>query len=87
MEYLKVEWLHRNDEYPILLFSELDEDRMEIRKIEQYRDGKFCFADHGRATGDTKLSFEPLPSIEILSQERSPRNYLSLSALSETKSV
>ena len=55
MEYLKVEWLHSNDQYPILLFSELDEDRMEIRKVEQYRDGKFCFADHERATGDTQL--------------------------------
>ncbi|MAX37681.1 MAG: hypothetical protein CME33_14075 [Gimesia sp.] len=69
MEYLKVEWLHSNKLYPILLYSELDEDRMEIRKVEQYRDGKFCFADHERATGDTQLSIEPLPSIENIASD------------------
>ncbi|MFA8019592.1 DUF6881 domain-containing protein [Bremerella cremea] len=66
---MKVEWLHSNDQYPILLFSELDEDRMEIRKVEQYRDGNVGFADHERATGDTQLSIEPLPSIEHISSD------------------
>jgi len=69
MEYLKVEWLHSNDQYPILLFSELDEDRMEIRKVEQYRDGKVGFADHEGATCNTQLGIEPLPFIEDIAAD------------------
>ena len=61
--YLKVEWKHDIEGEPVLLFSELDGDRMELRKIEVYRDGRADRADFQGRSGSTKLSIEPLPSI------------------------
>ena len=70
MEYLKVEWVHSNDQYPTLLYSELDEDRMEVRKVERYQDGRVGFADHKQNSGDTQLGIEPLPSLEEIAADR-----------------
>lgn len=69
MEYLKVEWIHQNDLYSVVLYSELDDNRMEVRKIEVYREGKADTADHGTANGTTELSIEPLPSIKNISSD------------------
>ena len=44
MEYLKVTWIHEDDSFPILLYSELDDERYEVRKIEIYRNGSFGLA-------------------------------------------
>jgi len=43
MEYLKVSWLHHEDE-PVYLYSEIDPQRFESRKIEIYPDGSFGIA-------------------------------------------
>ena len=49
-----------------MLYSELDENRNELRKVEVYRDGRRDFSDGSSSTGNTKLSEEPiLPILDI----------------------
>jgi hypothetical protein len=64
MNYLKVRWKHSDPNYPILIFSELDEERWEIRKVEVYEDGRIESASGTHETEGTKLSLEPLPTLE-----------------------
>ena len=70
MEYIKVKWIHIHPDEPILLYSEIDADGWEVRKLEVFADGRVGFADPTEATAptNTKLSHEPMPSlIEIAS--------------------
>jgi hypothetical protein len=64
MDYIDVEWRHELPLEPVRLVSELDRFRMEVRKLEFFRDGSV-----GRAWGEgsslgTDLSTEPVPSID-----------------------
>ncbi|WP_409566395.1 DUF6881 domain-containing protein [Rhizobium leguminosarum] len=36
MKYIKVKWLHSSPDTPVLLYSELDSDMWEVRKVEAY---------------------------------------------------
>jgi hypothetical protein len=40
MTYIKVLWIHKNKDEPIELYSELDEDRYETKKVEIFIDDK-----------------------------------------------
>lgn len=44
MEHLKVRWIHTHVDEPVLLMSELNSDRYEVRKVEVYADGRMGFA-------------------------------------------
>ncbi|QDU79638.1 hypothetical protein Pla110_13490 [Polystyrenella longa] len=68
-EYLKVEWKHDIEDEPVLLYSELDSHRMELRKVEVYKNGRSDVAEKQRTTGKTKLSIEPLPSLEDIAAD------------------
>lgn len=53
-----------------MLYSELDSDRHEVRKVEQYANGHLDYADATRETGTTFLSEAPIPLLdEIADQE------------------
>jgi hypothetical protein len=67
----KVVWRHEfPDDDPVLLYSELDSERWELRKVEIYADGRMDRADAETQTGSTWLSVEPLiPIEEIRGQE------------------
>lgn len=73
--YLKVEWRHSLPDEPVLLYSELDEDRWEIRKIEVFRDGDVGYASRSgsegpnRHSGQTKLGQVPMPPFEEIEQD------------------
>ncbi|WP_435015439.1 DUF6881 domain-containing protein [Tundrisphaera sp. TA3] len=64
MRYLRVVWLHDFPDEPIELFSELDEQSQELRKVERFRDGTFGFADSQRNSESTRLGLEPIPPPE-----------------------
>ncbi|QJP13734.1 hypothetical protein G3545_08725 [Starkeya sp. ORNL1] len=64
MNYIKVKWIHDSPEYPILLFSELDAERWEVRKVEMYADGRMDFADGKEQSGNTDLGLVPVPPFE-----------------------
>lgn len=63
MHYIVVKWLHYFSEEPVLLFSELDDQGWEIRKVEVFRDGVAYFADARRHSGSTALGLLPVPDL------------------------
>lgn len=69
MTYIKVKWLHTRPNSPTLLYSELDPDFWEMRKVEAYADGRKDFADRESRSGSTKLGIEPLPPLEQIAAD------------------
>jgi hypothetical protein len=69
MRYVKVRWIHASPDYPETLYSELDQDMWEIRKVEVYADGRMDFADNDRRSGNTKLGIVPHPSLEEIATD------------------
>jgi hypothetical protein len=69
MEYLKVSWIHDLKDEPILLYSEIDENRFEVRKIEIYKDDSFGLAMSAYNFGGTLLGLEPLPDISEIAND------------------
>jgi hypothetical protein len=55
-------WDHDFPEEPIHLYEEIDEARMEVRKVEEFRDGRLVRADSIN-DGPTSLSWEPVPPL------------------------
>lgn len=70
MDYLHVRWQHDAADAPVDIYSELDDDRWEVRKVEVFPDGTRHYADDWRSTGRTGLSEVPLPSFEELAAQR-----------------
>ncbi|MBO3746172.1 hypothetical protein J5X84_08870 [Streptosporangiaceae bacterium NEAU-GS5] len=64
MWYMKVHWLHEFPEEPTTLYSEIDDDGYETRKVEIFRDDTMTYADEGRTTGTTLLGEKPIPPLE-----------------------
>ncbi|AVR97440.1 DUF6881 domain-containing protein [Pseudoduganella armeniaca] len=64
MKYICVKWKHLDKDEPVLLYSELDDELWERRKVEVYSDGKSDYADSQRQAGNARLSEEPLPPME-----------------------
>lgn len=46
-----------------MLYSELDDNHSEVRKVEIYSDGQCDYADESESTGKTGLSTESIPSL------------------------
>jgi hypothetical protein len=67
--YLLVSWKHLHPDEPVVLYSELDEERMERRKIEIFPDGRWGFADEQEEVGGTMLGVAPTPSVEQLNDD------------------
>jgi hypothetical protein len=63
MTYLKVNWIHSNSMYPVVLYSELDDHRWETRKIEVFCDGRKGYASVEEVSGTTRLGETPIPSL------------------------
>jgi hypothetical protein len=64
MQYLKVHWKHEHPDEPVLLYSELDDERYEVRKVDVFRDGALGYADNSQSHGKgTILAAVPIPSI------------------------
>ncbi|WP_063844337.1 DUF6881 domain-containing protein [Rhizobium ecuadorense] len=69
MKYIKVKWLHSLPDMPVLLYSELDPDMWEVRKVEAYADGTTDFADCDESSGSTELGIEPCPLLEVIAAD------------------
>jgi hypothetical protein len=63
MIYLKVVWKHEENEYPCILYSELDDNRYEIRKVDVHSDGSMFHACEAQSSGDAILGCAPTPNI------------------------
>lgn len=60
--YLAVRWRHDSPHDPVLLFEELNEQRPETRKVEEYADGSRLRSDRVAPELSATLSREPIPS-------------------------
>ncbi len=70
MRWQRVIWHHDLAEEPTVLYSEVDDDGFELRKVDEYRDGRLDLADEVMQTGTTQLADQLMPSIEeIAAQE------------------
>jgi len=63
MRYIAVHWHHNNPEYPVELYSEIDDEGWEQRKVEIFADGHLDYADKVDESGSTWLGIEPVPSL------------------------
>jgi hypothetical protein len=62
MKYIKVKWSSVGT--PVLLYSELNPELWEVRKVEAYADGR-----REERSGSTKLGIEPLPPLEQIAAD------------------
>ncbi len=67
--YLAVNWIHSNPDEPVSLYSELDENLVELRKVEVFADGTAGYAGPNQQSGNTRLAILPLPSKEEIETE------------------
>lgn len=67
--YIRVHWLHNLPDEPIDLWSELDDQRYETRKIEYFPDGSVGFASHQESVGGTRLGKIPIPSLSDIAKD------------------
>ena len=67
--YLLVDWVHNAPNEPIRLYYELDSNRRELRKVEEYRDGTLHSADASHGQGNTFLAWEPHPPIAEIQKD------------------
>ncbi len=70
MTHIAVTWHHENADEPVALFSELDAQRYEVRKVEVFRGGRKCFADATAHSGNTALGIVPVPPLEEIALDR-----------------
>jgi len=70
MTHIVVTWHHENPDEPVELFSELDDERFEVRKVEVFRDGRKCFADASANSGNTALGIVPVPPLDEIASDR-----------------
>lgn len=67
--YFACQWIGAGPGYPVHLYSELDADRWEVRKVDVFPDGSMGFADELREHRGTFLGTAPVPAIEEIAQD------------------
>ena len=69
MSFIQVKWKHSFPNTPVLLSSELDADRRETRKVEEFADGCRGYASATEIFGDTRLGSEPIPALSEIARD------------------
>ncbi|WP_316874445.1 DUF6881 domain-containing protein [Ralstonia edaphi] len=62
-EFIDVQWHHGSNGDPTRLVSELDENRMETRKLEFFVDGRVGYATTDHTAHGTELGLLPVPPL------------------------
>lgn len=60
--FQRVRWLSAQPVDPVVLWSHVT-DHWEVRKVDEFADGRLVWADSDHESGDTRLSTVPMPSI------------------------
>ncbi len=70
MRYLYIKWIHKNPGDPVHLYSELDDERYEVRKVEVFADGRRGFADAHEEYAGTVLGTMPVPPLAEIAADK-----------------
>ncbi len=62
--YIRVHWDCQDASEPVWLYSELDGDRMEVRKVEVFRDGSAGYASQADGNNRSELGLAPVPMLD-----------------------
>ncbi|CCD99653.1 conserved hypothetical protein [Bradyrhizobium sp. STM 3809] len=68
--YIRVRWLHDLEDEPVELWSELDGERFETRKLEIFRNGRIGFASASETTEGTALGEIAVPPLDEIVRDR-----------------
>lgn len=68
-EFIDVQWRHQSDGDPTRLVSELDEMRMETRKLEFFEDGRVGYASADHTAHGTELGLLPIPPLAAINAD------------------
>jgi hypothetical protein len=66
MKYIRLKWNHTNPDEPVWLFSEVDANGQEVRKIECFRNGFCDIATAEDSSGTAHIMTLPLPDLKAL---------------------
>lgn len=69
MEYIKTIWKHKHLNEPEIIYSELDENRWEIRKLEIYKNNDFGYATKSIEYNGSGLALIPFESVEEINKK------------------
>jgi hypothetical protein len=69
MNYIKVKWNHSLPGEPIWLYSEIDDERWEMRKVELFANGARGYASSTESEGGTRLGEVPIPPLVQISED------------------
>ncbi|TPW37695.1 hypothetical protein FKM52_21250 [Mixta tenebrionis] len=69
MKYIKVHWEHSFDDEPTELYSEIDDSRYEVRKVEVFSTGDLTFSDQSTPKNISTLGELPIPSLNEINQD------------------
>ncbi len=64
MKYEVLIWKHDFEDEPVVIYSELDGKRFEVRKVEVFKDGKFNWSTGDSGTGNCRLGVYSIPPLE-----------------------
>jgi hypothetical protein len=67
--YIKVRWIHADPDDPVWLYSELDSERWEIRKIEIFPDDTWTYAEQNESCGEIDLAECPTPPLSEIAED------------------
>jgi hypothetical protein len=83
MQYLHVVWHHDFPSEPIAYYSEVGDDGWEVRRVQEYRDGRIEWADESHETDTVGLSEAAIDIAEIQSQAEFDLVFLEKGAFEE----
>lgn len=69
MNYICVNWKHSCPDEPVWLYSEMDPNRWETRKVEIFPDGKYGYASATGSSGGTRLDEVPIPPLAEIAND------------------
>lgn len=71
VSYHRVEWHHTDVEFPVVLFSALDKDGWEVRKVDVWADGTGMTSDslEDEDFQSTSLGTVPTPSLDEINSD------------------
>jgi hypothetical protein len=68
MKYIRLKWNHTNPDEPVWIFSEVDSNGKEVRKIECFPNGFCDVANATVSSGSARLMTLPLPDLRQLAR-------------------